>query len=36
MPMSGYQFVEWLDHELEPLRREVIASPTTMFGAAAN
>ena len=27
MPMSGYQFVEWLDHELEPLRREVIASP---------
>ena len=27
MPMSGHEFVEWLDHELEPLRREVIASP---------
>ena len=27
MPMSGEQFVEWLDQELEPLRREVIASP---------
>jgi pyrroloquinoline quinone (PQQ) biosynthesis protein C len=25
--MSGGEFVEWLDHELEPLRREVIASP---------
>lgn len=27
MPMSGEQFVEWLDQELEPLRREIIASP---------
>ena len=27
MTMSGDQFVEWLDQELEPLRREIIASP---------
>ena len=27
MAMSGDEFVEWLDRELEPLRREVIASP---------
>ena len=27
MSMSGEQFVEWLDKELEPLRREIIASP---------
>jgi pyrroloquinoline quinone (PQQ) biosynthesis protein C len=25
--MSGDEFVEWLDRDLEPLRREVIASP---------
>jgi hypothetical protein len=27
MPMSGEQFVEWLDPEPEPLWREIIASP---------
>ena len=27
MSMSGADFVEWLDQELEPLRREIIASP---------
>jgi hypothetical protein len=27
MPMSDEQFVEWLDPELEPLRREIIACP---------
>jgi hypothetical protein len=27
MAMSGEEFVEWLDQELEPLRREIIASP---------
>jgi len=27
MPMSGEQFVEWLDKELEPLRQEITASP---------
>ena len=27
MPMSGEQFVDWLDRELEPLRREASASP---------
>lgn len=27
MSMSGEQFVEWLDKELEPLRREITASP---------
>ena len=27
MAMSGDEFVEWLDQELEPLRREIIASP---------
>ena len=26
MPMSGDEFVEWLDRELEPLRREASAS----------
>ena len=26
MAMSGEQFVEWLDRELEPLRREVSSS----------
>ena len=26
MPMSGEEFVEWLDRELEPLRREASAS----------
>jgi hypothetical protein len=26
MPMSGDEFVEWLDGELEPLRREASAS----------
>jgi pyrroloquinoline quinone (PQQ) biosynthesis protein C len=27
MPMSGEEFVEWLDRELEPLRREAASSP---------
>jgi hypothetical protein len=27
MPMTGEEFVEWLDRELEPLRREAAASP---------
>jgi len=27
MPMSGDEFVEWLDRELEPLRREASSSP---------
>src|SRR5713226_100314 len=27
MAMSGEQFVEWLDRELEPLRQEITASP---------
>jgi pimeloyl-ACP methyl ester carboxylesterase len=27
MPMSGGEFVEWLDRELEPLRQEITASP---------
>ena len=26
MPMSGEEFVEWLDRELEPLRREAASS----------
>jgi pimeloyl-ACP methyl ester carboxylesterase len=27
MPMSGGEFIEWLDRELEPLRQEITASP---------
>ena len=27
MEMSGKEFVEWLDRELEPLRQEAVASP---------
>ena len=27
MAMSGEEFVEWLDQELEPLWREIIGSP---------
>ena len=27
MAMSGEQFMEWLDRELEPVRKEITASP---------